>query len=125
MDSITLIVIAIISLSIILPISVIINRSRSGRGEQMKKQIMETKCTCQACGKTWYYGKKELQQNKGKEIENFGKDMSNCGSDMMCCGGCFPAAFIPKEQKNQIKDLNKCPDCNSSAVKKEEVIHEI
>ena len=89
------------------------------------KRIKETKCTCQACGNTWYYGKKELWDNKADRISNFGKEMSNAGSDMMCCGGCLPAIFIPREQVKQVKDLNKCPKCNSSAIRKEEVTHEV
>jgi len=89
------------------------------------KKIKETKCTCTACGNVWYYGKQELWENRGKRMQNFGKQMDNAGSDMMCCGGCLPAAFIPKQQQEAVKDLNKCPKCNSSAVKKEEVVHEV
>ena len=89
------------------------------------KKIKETKCTCQACGNTWYYGKQELWANRAEKMQNFGKELEGAGSDMMCCGGCLPAAFMPRQQTKQVKDLNKCPKCNSSAVKKEEVIHEL
>ncbi len=101
------------------------NKSNTLGGQTMGKRIQETKCTCQACGNIWYYGKKELWDNRADRMINFGKEGSNLGSDMMCCGGCLPALFIPKEQVKQVKDLNKCPKCNSSAVRKEEVVHEV
>lgn len=89
------------------------------------KKIKETKCTCSACGNVWYYGKQELLENRAKSIENCGSAMSNTGSDMMCCSGCAPAILIPKQQAVKVKDLNKCPKCNSSAIRKEEITHEI
>lgn len=89
------------------------------------RKIRETKCTCQACGNVWYYGKQEAWENKAKNMENCGNSMSNTGSDMMCCGGCAPAVFIPQKQATQVKDLSKCPKCNSSAIRKEEVVHEV
>jgi len=90
-----------------------------------EKQIKETRCTCQACGKVWYYGKQEFRKNKADHMANSSAEISNCGTDLMCCGGCLPAAIIPRDHGKQIKDLNKCPDCNSSAIKKEEVIHNV
>lgn len=77
--------------------------------------IKETKCTCQSCGKIWYYGKQEV-------IESFGNSMSNCGKSMMCCTGCMPAALIPDKK---VVDYSKCPECNSKAVIKEEVFHDL
>ncbi|MBS4195747.1 hypothetical protein [Lederbergia citri] len=91
----------------------------------MAKKIKETKCTCQACGKVWYYGKQEAIQNFGEKMQNVGKDMSNTGKDMMCCSGCLPALFMPDKQKSNVKDLNSCPECGSKAVKKETVIHNV
>lgn len=81
----------------------------------VKKQISETKCTCQSCGNIWHFGKTD-------EIENRSNAMQQMGKSMMCCTGCFPALLIPNKE---IKDLNKCPKCGSRAVKKENVIHEI
>ncbi len=95
------------------------------KGRPLGKLIKETKCTCQACGNIWFYGKQEYWQNKADRMQNFGKELEGAGNDMMCCGGCLPAAFLPKPQTKQVKDLNKCPKCNSSAVKKEEVTHEV
>lgn len=104
-----------------------INRNKSSvAGSQITgKRIQETKCTCQACGNIWYYGKQEARAISAQNMANCGNAMSNTGSDMMCCGGCLPAIFIPKRQDVQVKDLNKCPKCNSSAIRKEEVIHEV
>jgi len=89
------------------------------------KLIRETQCTCAACGNVWYYGKQEELQNRADRMINAGNQMGNLGNDMMCCGGCFPAAFLPKSQIKEVKDLNKCPKCNSSAIKKEVVTHEV
>jgi len=90
-----------------------------------KKMIKETRCTCEACGNVWYYGKEEAWANAGEKLENFGNSMSNAGKDMMCCGGCVPALFIPEKQEKKSKDLNQCQNCGSKAVKKEEVTHVI
>jgi ribosomal protein L7/L12 len=107
--------------------------SNVSRGNKAQKVIKETKCVCQACGNIWYYGKQEEWEIRSKkfenaaiEMKNIGNSLSGAGSSMMCCGGCFPAAFMPREQmasKNIIKDLNKCPKCNSSAIKKETITH--
>lgn len=79
------------------------------------KQITETKCTCQACDNTWFYGKTD-------KLEQSSNAMSNCGKSMMCCGGCFPALFIPDKK---VTDLNKCPKCGSRAIKKETITHNV
>ena len=100
----------------------LIKNKAVGKG---KRGIRETKCTCVACGNVWYYGKKELWNNRAERFENFGNKLDNTSSDMMCCGGCLPAIFIPKKQIKQVMDLNKCSKCNSTAVRKEEIIHEV
>ncbi len=76
----------------------------------LAKKIKETKATCKACGKVWYYGKADV-------IKNFGDKMSDTGKDMTCCGGC-----LPRKAK---QDLNKCPECGSTAIERETVIHEV
>jgi len=79
------------------------------------RQITETKATCKACGNVWFYGKLD-------SIEQMGNASSNCGKSMMCCT-CSPCAlFIPD---NKVTDLNKCPKCNSKAVVKEKVTHDV
>lgn len=89
------------------------------------KKIKETKCTCKACGKVWFYGKEEAFKNFGEKLESAGNSMSNAGKDMMCCSGCLPAAFIPNKQEKEVKDLNKCPECGSKAITKEVVVHDV
>lgn len=89
------------------------------------KKIKETKCTCQACGEVWYYGKEEALENFGERMQNLGSQMGNVGSDLMCCTGCLPAAFLPRHQVKDVQDLNRCPKCQSKAVKKEVVVHEV
>jgi predicted nucleic-acid-binding Zn-ribbon protein len=79
------------------------------------KTISETKCTCQACGSIWHYGKQDKTQQAAAASQNVGKAM-------MCCGGCIPALFIPNQN---VVDLKKCPKCGSKAVKSEEVVHTI
>jgi len=97
--------------------------------------IQETKCTCKACGNVWFYGKEEIAQNASNSMENCGTGLENCGSgmqntgkSMMCCSGCAPAVFIPKQQEKplkEIEDLGRCPKCNSRAVVKEKITHQI
>jgi len=89
------------------------------------KSIKETKCTCQVCGNVWYYDKQEYLENKGQRMINSANQNSNCSSDLLCCSGCWPALFIPRAQQVPVKNLNKCPKCNSSAITKEEVVHNI
>lgn len=79
------------------------------------RKIRETKCTCKSCGKIWHYGKTDVLNSTADTLSNFGKDM-------MCCTGCMPALIIPDKK---VTDLNKCPNCGSKAIYKEEVIHEI
>jgi len=79
------------------------------------KEIIETKCTCQACGHVWFYGKKEQREVSANKLHNVGKAL-------MCCGGCFPALLI---KDKEAKDLSKCSKCNSSAIKKEVITHHV
>ncbi len=83
--------------------------------DKKPKEIHETKCTCQACGNVWYYGKEEVEKNKAAKMNQVGKTM-------MCCGGCFPALLIPNRE---IVDLDKCSKCGSKAVQKEIVTHHV
>lgn len=92
---------------------------------EMGKKIKETKAMCKACGHVWFYGKQEERENKGLKMQNAGSEMSNAGKDLMCCGGCLPALFIPESKTKEVKDLNKCSECGSKAVKKEKVVHDV
>lgn len=82
----------------------------------MTKSISEIKCTCIACGRVWYYGKSEALNDAGNSMVNLGKNLMACGT---CC---LPLALIPDQK---VVDHNKCPNCGSSAIKKETVVHEI
>ena len=88
-----------------------------------EKKIKETKCTCQACGNVWYYSWREHMENDGQKMINSANQKSNCANDLLCCSGCWPALFIPKAQQIPVKDLDKCSKCNSSAIKREVVVH--
>jgi ribosomal protein L37E/DNA-directed RNA polymerase subunit RPC12/RpoP len=79
-----------------------------------KKRIQETRCTCLACGKIWYYGKSEVLSDFAAKTRNVGKDISACS----CC---WPMAYMSREKT----DINKCPNCGSKAVKKEQITHEV
>ena len=104
------------------PIWYVISRRLRSKVKVARK-LKETKCTCQVCGNIWHYGKGEYLQNKGQRMINSANQSSNCSSDLLCCSGCWPAAFLPKAQQVPVKDLTKCPKCNSSAITREEVIH--
>lgn len=79
------------------------------------KTVSETKCTCRACGKVWFYGKQE-------SVQNASNAMANVGKGMMCCGGCVPALLIPDKK---VTNLKKCPNCGSTAVLTEKVTHQV
>ena len=92
--------------------------AEQGKGHMNKptiKQVIETKCTCNACGNIWYYGKQEISDTKEAQLREAGKGM-------MCLGGCLPALLIPSKK---VVDLDKCPKCGSRAVNKESVTHEV
>lgn len=83
--------------------------------EERKHQVTETKVTCKACGKVWYYGKQETGQNRSSA-------MQNCGKIGMCCS-CSPLALLIPDK--EIKELDKCPKCGSRAIKKETITHNV
>jgi hypothetical protein len=78
-------------------------------------KVSETRCTCQACGNIWHYGKTE-------QLEAIGNAMQQVGKAGMCCTGCFPAALIPDKK---VVDLNKCPKCGSKAIKREKITYDV
>lgn len=79
------------------------------------KEVQETKCTCQACGHVWFYGKSEQKEQALNKSSNEGKAL-------LCCSGCWPTLFMPDKK---VVDLDKCSKCNSKAVKKEIVTHHV
>ena len=99
------------------------------RAKPVKKlsphNITETKCTCQACGNVWYYGFGERMQNKGK-LQMESADTIGAGANaLLCCSGCVPAGFIPSSSKSPVRDLHRCQKCNSKAITREKVTHEV
>lgn len=92
-----------------------IQESAEKKETVVARLIMETKNTCKACGKVWFYGKRDVQLQRAAKMQNVSKAL-------MCCGGCFPAALISEEK---VVDLSKCPECGSKAALSEEVSHEV
>jgi uncharacterized protein with PIN domain len=95
--------------------NVIVTNDQPAISTKSSKTIQETRCTCQACGNVWFYGKQDVKMNQANAMGNLGKSM-------MCCGGCLPALLIPDKK---IVDLNKCPKCNSAAITKEQAVYEV
>lgn len=83
------------------------------------KSITETKCTCNACGKIWHYGKQDKVEQQSAKLANAGKAMMVCGS----CGCGTPLALLIPDKK--VMDLTKCPQCGSKNIKTEEVSYEV
>lgn len=83
--------------------------------EPEKKVVKETKNTCNQCGKVWYYGKKDIAEQKNAKLANASKGL-------LCCSGCAPALLI---HDKKVTDLNQCPQCHSRDVKSEEVSYEV
>ncbi len=80
----------------------------------LKRIIKETKVTCLTCGQVSYYGEKEINDSRRAENQKTCKDVS------CCCLGVLIAPLIPDQQA---RDLDKCPNCNSALIKKEEIEH--
>jgi len=85
------------------------------RKNTSKRFIQETRCTCSACGKIWYYGKTEALSDFAAKTRNAGKNIAGCS----CC--CWPMYYMSREKTG----LNECPSCGSKAVKKEQITHEV
>lgn len=83
-----------------------------------KKDKEETKCTCKSCGNVWYYSGKEERELKSEKTSKTCRDMIRMGEGLQ---GKTTPWLIPEVEKKDI--INKCPKCNSSAIKKE--IHQI
>jgi len=76
------------------------------------RTISETKYTCKACGRVWYWGKKDQTQNALNAVANAGDSMSPCS----CC--------FPRPQRTVV-DPTKCPNCGSRDSESELVVHEV
>ncbi len=101
-------------------------KSHGTESAVVAKTITETRTTCLACGNTWHWRKSDFQMiQTGQQIQNCGKFMHNCGASLMCCSGCFPAAFIPRQELKEVIDLGRCPKCGSTSIKSEQVVHHV
>ncbi len=95
----------------------------------MGKTIKEYKYTCSACGNIWYYGvqdesKQKIVQGLEQMKQGFHK-IDDGTSRAMCCGcNLFAPRYRQDKNVNQI-DFDKCPKCNSKAIKKELVTHNV
>lgn len=78
-------------------------------------QIKEFKCTCHACGNTWFLGYDEV-------LIADASAKANAGKALLCCAGCLPALAIPSIKS---VDVDKCPKCGSRAIKRQEITHEV
>lgn len=83
------------------------------------KYITEIRTTCNSCGNVYYYGKKEIWENRSKICDNISKEAAAAS----CCY-CNPFINAAKN-KNTITDFGRCPKCGSRNIIKEEISHEI
>ena len=89
--------------------------------KQLEKEgkVKETKCKCNGCGKVWHYLEKDLKSIKTQQT---GNALIGAG---MCCNP-FGALFSNKamDLKKEADKFDKCPDCNSSNIKKTTIYYE-
>lgn len=69
------------------------------------KEVTQTKCICQSCGKIYYYNELDESKESTKVIGALGQAL---------VGNSLAAARI----SNNIKDLSQCPGCGSRKIKK-------
>lgn len=90
-------------------------KKQEGESEKPKvKVVKETKCTCNQCGKVWYFGKQDDLQQKGKAMQIAGLTCM-CPCLMGCMG---PLIKAPK-------NLKQCPQCQSKNITTEEVAYDV
>lgn len=71
----------------------------------------EVKCTCNKCGRVWYYTPRE---KKGQDLKTAGKGLIGGTAMAGNALGTITAALSKDERK-----LNQCPKCFSKEVKEE------
>lgn len=94
------------------------NKSNSkGNSKHSEINILkEIRCTCKSCGKIWYYTNKDIAHEGLKSFNNFSKDF------YQSCDCCILGAMMPRDK---IRDLKRCPSCESKNVSFEEVAHKV
>ena len=79
-----------------------------------KKHIKEYRCKCNQCGKIWHYLESDEKRIK-KQI------LTNACGQMQCC---LPLQMYSNNERNKWEQecdkLNKCPECGSGDISKEE-----
>ena len=92
--------------------------------KQLEKEgkIKEIKCKCNACGKVWHYLEKDLKLIKKQQA---GNALTGAGMYAGCCSP-FGALFSNKaiDLKKEADRFDKCPECNSSNIKKTTIYYE-
>lgn len=74
------------------------------------KLIKETKCVCTQCHTVWFYGKDDTSDNFSNRLISVGAAMQS-------------KSLTSSYHKKLIKDFNKCSNCGSRAITKEEIKH--
>jgi hypothetical protein len=76
------------------------------------KVVKEIKATCNVCGHVWHYLPFDA-------IGSAGDSMMKGGCTILSCGCLSP--FMSKTDEHYVK----CPKCNSTAIKREKVVHRV
>jgi predicted nucleic-acid-binding Zn-ribbon protein len=79
--------------------------------EKLPDSNTEYKRTCKECGKIWHVSKEEIEELKQNKKQN-----SIAGALTALTGNLAASAQANRNkssQKNRLKELNSCPNCNS------------
>jgi hypothetical protein len=117
MDLIITPLISIGIIAFVIYLAVLSERTKKLRVKNKRlKKVKETKCTCKACGNVWFYTGQEAFSIKMDKFGKFGKDMMRVVQGGM-------AWLFPEDKISTI--TAKCPKCNSTAISKEPIVHEV
>lgn len=85
------------------------------------KTIRETKVTCKACGNIWHYNSWDAF---GNAVDHWDAGTNELNKSCCCCLFFPLGIFAFLAPKKQVKELDRCPKCQSRAVTKEIIEHE-
>lgn len=93
--------------------------SQGAEGASKKRVVKETRCTCNACGRVWYFGRADWDD-----------ELMALGTQLTCCGlGCLPGLlalpFTNRFAGGALERKSRCPDCGSRAITIELVEHHV
>lgn len=78
------------------------------------KQVLEYECTCTRCNKVFYY-------NSDEYLKNLSDKLLASGLSDLSLGLLKPKAAVAGSLVDaKVKDFDKCPNCGSIALRKEE-----